>query len=95
MRNYETMFILKPNLEEEYRNKVIEKFKNIILEGGEIISVDEWGNKTLAYEIQKVKEGYYVLVNFKSDSEMLVELERNYRISDDIIRFIIINLEDN
>jgi len=95
MRNYETMFILKPNLEEEHRNKVIEKFKNIILEGGEIISVDEWGNKTLAYEIQKVKEGYYVLINFKSDSEILVELERNYRISDDIIRFIIINLEDN
>ncbi len=94
MRNYETMFILKPNVEEEQRNAVIEKFKNIINEGGEIVSVDEWGIKKLAYEIQKFKEGFYVLINFKSNSDVLNELERNYRISDDVIRFIIINLDE-
>ncbi|MCK5763689.1 MAG: 30S ribosomal protein S6 [Clostridiales bacterium] len=94
MRNYETMFILKPNVEEEQRNAVIEKFKNIINEGGEIVSVDEWGIKKLAYEIQKLKEGYYVLINFNSGSDVLNELERNYRISDDVIRFIVINLDE-
>ncbi|MEA3423938.1 MAG: 30S ribosomal protein S6 [Bacillota bacterium] len=94
MKNYETMFILKPNVEEEQRNAVIEKFKNIIDEGGEIVSVDEWGIKKFAYEIKKLKEGYYVLINFKSDSDVLNELERNYRISDDVIRFIVINLDE-
>ncbi len=94
MRNYETMFILKPNVEEEQRNAIIEKFKNIINEGGEIVSVDEWGIKKLAYEIQKLKEGYYVLINFNSGSDVLNELERNYRISDDVIRFIVINLDE-
>jgi small subunit ribosomal protein S6 len=88
------MFILKPNVEEEQRNAIIEKFKNIINEGGEIVSVDEWGIKKLAYEIQKLKEGYYVLINFNSGSDVLNELERNYRISDDVIRFIVINLDE-
>ncbi|MCD6436456.1 MAG: 30S ribosomal protein S6 [Clostridiales bacterium] len=94
MRNYETMFVLKPNSDEEQRNAIIEKFKNIINEGGEIISVDEWGTRKLAYEIQKLKEGYYVLISFKSDSDVINELERNYRISDDVIRFIVINLDE-
>ena len=94
MRNYETIFILKPNGEEEQRNAIIEKFKNIINEGGEIVSVDEWGTRKLAYEIQKLKEGYYVLINFKSGSDVINELERNYRISDDVIRFIVINQDE-
>lgn len=93
MRNYETMFILKPSLEEENRNAIIEKFKNIISDGGEVISVDEWGLKRLAYEIQKLREGYYVLINFKSGSDVVNELERNYRISDDVMRFVVINNE--
>ena len=94
MRNYETLFILKPNVEEESRKAIIEKFKNIINEGGEVVSVDEWGLRRLAYEIQKVKEGYYTLINFKATSETIVELERNYKISDDVMRFIVINLEE-
>ncbi len=94
MRNYETIIILKPSLEEEKRNAIIEKFKNIISDGGEVISVDEWGMKRLAYEIEKLKEGYYILINFKSGSDVVNELERNYRISDDVMRFIVINKEE-
>ena len=94
MRNYETMIILKPSLEEEKRNAIIEKFKNIISDGGEVISVDEWGMKRLAYEIEKLKEGYYILINFKSGSDVVNELERNYRISDDVMRFVVINKEE-
>ena len=91
MRNYETIFILKPSLEEENRNAVIAKFKGIIEDGGEVVSVDEWGMRKLAYEIQKLKDGYYVLITFKSDSDVVDELERNYKISDDVMRFILIN----
>ncbi len=94
MRKYETMFILKPNTEEENRNAIIEKFKNIISDGGEVISVDDWGLRKLAYEIQKVKDGYYYLVTFNATNEIILELERNYRIMDAVMRFIVINLEE-
>ena len=94
MRKYETIFILRPNIEEESRTALIEKFKGIITDGGEILSVEDWGMKKLAYEIEKLKDGYYVLINFKAAPETIVELERNYKISDDVIRFIVINREE-
>ncbi len=94
MRKYETLFILRPELEEEKRNGLIEKFKSIIESDGEIQEVNEWGNKKLAYEIDDLKEGYYVLVNFTAGTELPKELERNFKISDDVIRYIVINLED-
>ncbi len=94
MRKYETIFILRPSLEEEKRNVIIEKFKGIIAADGEIEKVEEWGNKRLAYEIEKLRDGYYVHVNFKANPSLPKELERNFKISDDVIRFIVINLED-
>lgn len=94
MRKYEAMFIMKSDLEEEKRNELIEKFKSIIESDGEIEEVNEWGNKKLAYEINKLKEGYYVLVNFKANSDLPKELERNFKISDDVIRYMVINLEE-
>lgn len=94
MRKYEVMFILRSNLEEEKRNQVIEKFKSIIEADGEIESVDAWGNRKLAYEINKVNEGYYVLVTFKAGADVPKELDRNFKISDDVMRHLIINLEE-
>jgi small subunit ribosomal protein S6 len=94
MRKYETLFILKPDLEEEKRNELIEKFKAIMESDGEIEEVNEWGTKKLAYEINKIKEGYYVLVNFKASTDLPKELERNFRISDDVMRYIVVNLEE-
>jgi small subunit ribosomal protein S6 len=94
MRKYETLFILRPTLEEEKRNEVIEKFKGIIASDGEVEKVEEWGVKRLAYEIEKIRDGYYVLVNFKANPELPKELERNFRISDDVLRYIVVNLED-
>lgn len=94
MRKYETLFILKPDVEEEKRNALIEKFKSIIESDGEIENVDEWGTKKLAYEINKIREGYYVLINFKAGTDLPKELERNFRISDDIVRYIVVNLEE-
>jgi small subunit ribosomal protein S6 len=94
MRKYEVMFILRSNLEEEKRNAAIEKFKGIIEADGEIESIDEWGNRKLAYEINKVNEGYYVLVNFKAGADVPKELDRNFKISDDVMRHLIVNLEE-
>ncbi len=94
MRNYETIFILRPSLEEEKRAQLIEKFTGIIAADGEVEKVEEWGNKRLAYEIEKLREGYYVLVNFKANPSLPKELERNFRITDEVIRYIVVNLED-
>jgi len=94
MRKYETMFILKPNLEEEKRAALIEKFTGIIATDGEVEKVDEWGNRKLAYEIEKLKDGYYVLVNFKASTELPRELERNFKITEEVIRFMVVNLEE-
>lgn len=94
MRKYESLFILRPNLEEENRKAIIEKFTSIIAEDGEIVKVDEWGNRKLAYEIDKLKEGYYVLVNFKASPELPKELERNFGITEEIIRYVVINREE-
>jgi len=94
MRNYETIFVLRPNLEEDKRNEVIEKFKSIIASNGEVGNVDEWGTRKLAYEIEKLKEGYYVLINFKANTDLPKELERNYKISDEVIRYLVVNLDE-
>ena len=94
MRKYETLFILRPSIEEEKKNEVLEKFKGIIAADGEVEKVEEWGNRKLAYEIEKIREGYYVLVHFNANPTLPKELERNFRISDDVIRYIVVNLED-
>ncbi|MDK9710219.1 30S ribosomal protein S6 [Acidaminobacter sp.] len=94
MRNYETIFILKPTLEEEVRKELINKFTSIISANGEVVKIEEWGNRKLAYEIEKFRDGYYVLVNFNAAPSLPMELERNYRIADDVIRYMIVNLDD-
>lgn len=94
MRKYELMYILKSDVEEERRNQLLEKFRGIIETNGEIENVDEWGNRKLAYEINKLREGYYVLVNFNAAIDIPKELDRNLRISDDVIRHMIFNLEE-
>lgn len=94
MRKYETIFILHPSLDEEAVKANVEKFKGVIENnGGEIENVDAWGKRKLAYEIQKVGEGHYTLINFNANPELLKELDRVFRITDSVIRHIIINSE--
>lgn len=91
MNSYETLYIIKPDLEDEVRAALIQKFSAIITDnGGEIESVDEWGKRKLAYAINYISEGYYVLVNFKAQPELPAELERNFKINDNIMRYIVI-----
>jgi len=94
MRKYETIFILHPSLDEEAVKANVEKFKGVIENnGGEIENVDAWGKRKLAYEIQKVGEGHYTLINFLAKPELPKELDRVFRITDSVIRHIIINPE--
>ncbi len=92
MRCYETMFILKPTLTAEEISAKIEFFKGILTgNGASIEGVIDMGMRNLAYEIKKCKRGYYFVIYFKAAPNLVAELERNYRINEDIIRFIVIN----
>lgn len=92
MRFYETMFILKPTLTPEETEVKIEFFKNILINNNASIEgVINMGMRNLAYEIKKNKRGYYYVIYFKAEPTLVAELERNYRISEDVIRFIVIN----
>ncbi|MEA3353526.1 MAG: 30S ribosomal protein S6 [Campylobacterota bacterium] len=94
IRHYETMFIVKPTLtEEEIQNQIATVKGNIEKNGGEIVSCDDMGTRELAYEIQKSKRGYYYVIYFKAPSESITELERNYKINENILRFIFIKSE--
>lgn len=94
MNNYEVMFIIEAALEEEKKNAVVETVKEIISAEGEVSKVDVWGNRKLAYPIQKKNEGYYVVIQFTAKPELPKELDRRLRISDSVIRHIIINKDE-
>lgn len=92
MRYYETMFILKPTLTQEETSAKIEFFKNVLLNNGASIEATiDMGIRNLAYEIKKCKRGYYFVIYFKAPATLVSELERNYRINEEVIRFIVIN----
>jgi len=87
---YEVVFIVNPALSEEDTNAVVAKVKELVETAGEVRSVDDWGKRKLAYPIKKCQEGYYVRVIFNSDSEFLKELDRICKLSDGIIRHMIL-----
>ncbi|MBW5448786.1 30S ribosomal protein S6 [Cohnella sp. CFH 77786] len=89
MRNYELMYIIRPDVEAETVQAVTEKFQGIIANGGEIAKHDVWGKKRLAYEINKHREGTYVLVQFKAPASVVAELERVLKITDEVIRHMV------
>ncbi len=88
--SYETIFIIDAALEEDAVNALKEKFTNLIAKNGTVENVDEWGKRRFAYEIDDKTEGYYVLVDFTADGDFPKELDRQYRITDGILRTIII-----
>ena len=92
--SYETLFVIKPNLTEEATAAVMNKFTALIADnGGTVENVNVWGKRRLAYPIEKHVEGYYVLVNFKSDAALPAELNRVYGITDEILRSIVVRSE--
>ena len=94
MTNYEVMFIVDPVLEDEKKDATVETVQQIINAQGEVSNVDIWGMRKLAYPIQKKNEGYYVVVEFKAEPDMPKELDRRLKISDNVMRHIIINKDE-
>ena len=94
MNKYESIIIINPSVDEEGIKSLIKKFTDIINNEGKVESVEELGKKRLAYEIKKKKEGYYTLFNFEAKPELIAELERNYRIEDNVMKFITVKKED-
>ena len=94
MNKYETVFIINPNVEEAGVKELIEKFSNIINNDGKVEEVQEMGKRKLAYEIKKNSEGIYVLINFEANPDLIKELERNYRITDAVIKFIVVRKDE-
>ena len=93
MAKYETMMVTTANLDEEASNALINKFKNLIAANGTIDSVDDWGKKRLAYEIQKMKEGFYYFVHFEAESTVPAEVEQRIRIMDNVLRYLCVKEE--
>ncbi|NNF05487.1 MAG: 30S ribosomal protein S6 [Candidatus Eisenbacteria bacterium] len=94
MREYESIFILNPEVEDAQVDTEVGKIKDIVTGGsGEITEVQKWGRRKLAYEIQKKKEGIYTLVRFMGDTEVLGELNRRYRLNEDLLRHLTVVYE--
>ncbi len=87
---YETIFIVNPKLDDESTATVVEKFKTLAEKHGSNLEVDEWGKRRLAYPINDETEGYYVLMRFESAPEFPAELDRIYKITDGIMRSLIV-----
>lgn len=94
MINYEVMFIIDPVLEDEKKDATVETVQQIINADGEVSKVDVWGMRKLAYPIQKKNEGYYVVVEFKASPQLPKELDRRLKISDNVMRHMIINKDE-
>ena len=94
MNKYESIIIIGQNVEEDGIKALISRFTDLINTEGKVSNVNELGNKKLAYEIGRNKEGYYVIFEFEAKPELITELERNYRITDEIIKFIVVRKDE-
>ena len=95
LNSYETLFAVDTTLGEESVKAIVDKFTTLINENASDVTVDEWGKRRLAYAIDYKTEGYYVLVNFKSEGAFTLELERVFGITEGILRSIVIRHLDD
>lgn len=94
MNKYESVVIVNPSVEEQAMKALVAKFTDLINSNGKVEKVEELGKKKLAYEIKKNSEGYYIVINFEANPELITELERVYRITDEVIKFMVIKEEE-
>lgn len=89
MNKYELAVVVNAKIEDDARTDVIERVKALITRfGGNVTDVDEWGKKKLAYEIQKMKEGYYYFIQFEASTDVPAEIEQRLRIAEPVLRFL-------
>ena len=94
MNKYELAVVVNAKIEDDARAAVIEKVQAYITRfGGQVSDVDEWGKKRLAYEIQKMREGYYYFIHFESEATAPAEIEKRIRIMDNVLRYLCVRHE--
>ena len=94
MNLYETIYIIRPDKEEEALESIVERFKSIVEVNGEFETVDDWGKRKLAYLIDDFLEGYYIYMKYKAGSEIPKELDRVFGITEDILRHLTVRIEN-
>ena len=94
MNKYESVIIVNPNVDEEGIKALEKKFTDIINNDGKLEKIDNLGKRKLAYEVKKNNEGIYLVLTFEADADLIEELQRNYRITDEVIKFIVIRIEE-
>jgi len=95
MKAYELLYIIRPDLDEEATTALVDRLNGLVANnGGDNLTVEKWGKRRLAYEIQDYKEGQYILMNFDGEGRTSQEIERVMKISDDVIRFLTVRKED-
>jgi small subunit ribosomal protein S6 len=95
MRKYEVMYIIRPNIEDEAKKALVERFNTILTDNGAVVNeTKDWGKRRLAYEINDLRDGYYQLVNVNATPAAVEEFSRLAKISEDIIRHIVIKKEE-
>ena len=96
MRNYEVVFVAAPTLASDELEGFINHIQTVV-EGknGKVVKVDNWGKKSLAYKIKRFREGYYVVLNIEGDGSAIAELERRFRVTDYIIRYISVRIDED
>ena len=90
MNKYESVIIINPTVDEENMKALVSRYTDLINGDGKVEKVDELGKKTLAYKVKKFEEGFYTVFHFEANPSLITELERNFRISDEIIKFMTI-----
>lgn len=94
MSKYELALVVNAKIEDEAREAVVEKAKNYVTRyGGTITEVEEWGKKRLAYEVQKMREGFYYFIQFEAEATCPAEVERHVRIMDNVLRYLVVKKE--
>jgi len=94
MNKYELALVVNAKIEDEARNKVVEDVKGLVTRfGGTITDIEEWGKKKLAYEIQKMSEGFYYFIHFEAESTAPGEIESRIRIMENVLRFLCVKQE--
>ena len=95
MNKYELALIVSAKIEDDAREAVVEKAKSYIARyNGNVTDVEEWGKKRLAYEIQKMREGFYYFIQFEADADCPAEVERHVRIMDNVLRYLVVRKDE-
>ncbi len=95
VRPYEALYVVHPELQDEEITPISEKYKQVVeSQDGEVESINRWEKRRLAYEVKGQREGIYVLMNFKGESKAAAELDRVFRISEDVLRHLIVRRDE-